>query len=88
MNAENLIKLGLSKTESILYLKLINIGSSDVKTLIKETGFYKANVYDALERLCEKGIISKVIEGNKRVYQIQNPESLVRFIQQKGEEIA
>jgi len=87
MDAENLMKLGLSKTEAILYLKLLKIGASNVKTLIKETGFYKANIYDALERLCEKGIISKVIEDNKRVYQLQNPESLVEFIQQKEEEI-
>ncbi len=87
MNTEDLMKLGLSKTEAVLYLKLLQIGASDVHALIKETGFYKANVYDALERLCEKGIISKIIERNKRIYQLQNPESLVEFVQKKKSEI-
>jgi sugar-specific transcriptional regulator TrmB len=87
MDTENLMKLGLSKTESVLYLKLLKFGASDVQTLIKETGFYKANIYDALERLCEKGIISKIIEGKKRIYQIQKPDSLLEFINKKEEEI-
>lgn len=87
MNTENLMKLGLSKTEAVLYLRLLQIGTSDVQALIKETNFYKANVYDALERLCEKGIISKIIEGNKRVYQLQNPESLIEFVKKKKSEI-
>ena len=87
MNIENLKKLGLSNAEATLYLKLITLGASDVQTLINETGFYKANTYDALERLCEKGIISKVVEGNRRIYQLQKPESLVEFIEKKEEEI-
>jgi len=87
MDVEKLTKLGLSKSEATLYLKLLKLGASDVQTLINETGFYKANTYDSLERLCEKGIISKVIEGNKRIYQLQNPESLMEFVQQKEEKI-
>ena len=87
MDNQDLIKLGLSKTEAVLYLKLLQIGASDVQSLINETGFYKSNIYDALERLCEKGIVSKIIEGNKRVYQLQNPESLVEFVEKKKSEI-
>jgi predicted transcriptional regulator len=87
MNIDDLKKLGLSKIESSLYLRLLNLGASDVQTLVNDTGFYKSNVYDALERLCEKGIISKIIEGNKRIYQLQKPESLIEFIDKKQDEL-
>jgi sugar-specific transcriptional regulator TrmB len=87
MNAKDLEKLGLSGTEASLYLALLKLGASDVQTLIRETGFYKANTYQALERLIEKGIISKVVEGNRRVYQIQNPHSLIEYVEKKKHEI-
>jgi len=87
MKNADLKKIGLSQTEAALYLTLLRIGASDVQKLIEETGFYKANTYDALERMCGKGIISKVIEGRKRVYQLQKPESLIEFIQKKKHEV-
>ena len=87
MNSKDLQTLGLSKTESHLYLALLRLGATDVKTLIRETGYYKANVYQALERLIEKGIISKAIETNKRIYQIQNPDSLIEYIENKKLEL-
>jgi sugar-specific transcriptional regulator TrmB len=87
MNKDDLLKLGLSPAEAVLYLTLLKIGASDVQGLIEETGFYKANTYLALERLCDKGIVSKITERNKRVYQIQSPKSLVGFIDKKKEEL-
>lgn len=87
MDQSQLEELGLSRTEAALYLALIKIGASDVQSLVEATGFYKSNVYDALERLCEKGIISKIIEGNKRVYQFQRPSALLEFVQKKKVEL-
>ena len=87
MNSDELRKLGLSQAEAELYIALLKLGASDVQKLVEETGFYKANTYDALERLCEKGIISKIIEGKKRIYQLQPPESLIEFVQKKKREL-
>lgn len=83
MNVSELQSLGLSMAESKLYLILVRLGASDVSTLIRETGFYKANTYAALERLCEKGIISKIVEGKKRIYHLQNPQALLDFVKRK-----
>lgn len=87
MEINDLKKLGLSQSESVLYLALLKLGSSEVQSLIEETGFYKANIYEALEKLCQKGIVSKVIEKGKRIYQIQKPESLIDFIRMKKSEL-
>src|SRR3989344_3250140 len=87
MDKADLVKLGLSQTEATLYLTLLKIGVSSVQRLIQETGLYKANAYQALERLCNKGILSKVMEGKHRIYQIQDPSSLVEYIDSKKEEL-
>jgi sugar-specific transcriptional regulator TrmB len=87
MEKNDLKKLGLSQSESALYLALLKLGSSEVQSLIEETGFYKANIYEALEKLCQKGIVSKVIENGKRIYQIQKPESLIDFIRKKKSDL-
>lgn len=87
MKIEDLKKLGLSQSEATLYLSLLKLGASEVQPLIEETGFYKANVYQTLERLCEKGIVSKIVENKKRVYQIQKPESIIEFIKKKKDEL-
>jgi len=88
MELSDLENIGLSKTEATLYTALIKLGSSDVQTLVKETKLYKANIYQALERLCDKGIISKITELNKRIYQLQPPKSLIEFVEKKKENIA
>ncbi len=87
MKIEDLQKLGLSNSEAVLYLSLLKLGASEVQPLIEETGFYKANIYQTLERLCEKGIVSKIIKNKKRVYQIQKPESIIEFIKKKKDEL-
>ncbi|MBI5065528.1 hypothetical protein HZA97_04780 [Candidatus Woesearchaeota archaeon] len=87
MQANDLRKIGLSETEAELYLALLKMGASNVQKLVEETGLYKSNTYDALERMCEKGIISKIIEGKTRVYQLQQPASLIEFISKKKSEI-
>jgi len=45
---------------------------------------------DDLKSMAErikKGIISKIIEGKKRIYQLQKPESLIEYIQKKKSEL-
>lgn len=87
MNIDELKKIGLSQSEAALYLLLFKTGACDVKTLIEQSGFYKANTYDALERLCEKGIVSKIVENGKRIYQIQKPETFLELIKKKKLEL-
>ncbi len=87
MDKKSLMDLGLSKAEAELYLALLKLGSSPVQDLVQETGFYKSNIYLALERLCDKGIISKIVERKVRVYQIQDPRSLVDYIDKKKDDL-
>ncbi len=88
MNSSDLQALGLSAAESSLYLSLLRFGPSTVANLIKQTGMYKANIYQSLERLYQKGIVSHHIENAHKIFRIQSPDSLLDFIAQKEENIA
>ncbi len=75
--------LGLTFTESKVYLALLRRGSSPVGRLAKETGIHRRTVYDAVERLIEKGMISYITQNNKRFFEAVNPERLLDILKEK-----
>src|SRR3989338_7633810 len=70
-------KLDISPTASKVYIALLELGKSSADKIAKRAGTYKANAYDALERLMEAGLASSITEGNKKLYLPTNPEKLI-----------
>jgi sugar-specific transcriptional regulator TrmB len=87
MLEENLIKLGFSPSEIRIYLHLIKTGSSYPKKISAETGINRTNVYEALDRLISKGVISFIIKNKLRWFEAKNPDCLISLIGEKEEEI-
>lgn len=87
MNKENLIKLGFNKNEAIVYLSLIKFRQADANLIIKDTKFHKNIVYDNLERLIDKGLVTYVIEERRRVYKIASPNALIQLFEEQKKEI-
>ncbi len=79
-------KFDLSHTASRIYFELVQIGKSSADRIAKKAGTYKPNTYDALERLIEGGLVSYVIENNKRYYIPTNPEKLTDILQENKKE--
>ncbi len=80
LKQENLIKLGLNKNEAKVYLSLIKFGESDANQIIKDTKFHKNIVYDNLDKLINKGLITYISDGKKRIFSISSSEMLVEHI--------
>ena len=80
-------KAGLSKGEARLYLAMIRIGSSSTGSIIKETGLRKSTVYESLNRLLEKGLVSYVIKNNIKFFEAADPDRLVDFIDDRKNEL-
>ena len=59
---------GLTQNEEKVYLKLLEIGSSSAGLLIKKTGMHRAAVYDNIDSLTEKGLVSHVIKANRKYF--------------------
>ena len=51
-------QLGLTKSESKIYLTLLDYGSMLAGKVAEKAGIHRRNVYDALHRLIEKGLVS------------------------------
>ena len=82
---ENLEALGLTKTEARIYIALIDFGSLQAGMISRKTGIHRRSVYDALERLIEKGLVSLMKENEKRYYHAESPERLKDIVEiQRG----
>lgn len=73
--------------ESKVYLALLELGESKVGPLIKSSGISRSKVYDILERLIAKSVVSKVEKNGVTVYQSLPPHSILNIIRKKEEEL-
>ena len=87
MKLENLIGLGFTKNESIVYLSLIKFGKSSAGELIKDTKLHKKLVYENVEKLIDKGLVNYVIENNRKMFILSNPHMIVELFNEKLSEI-
>lgn len=87
MNTKILEEAGLTSTESKVYLALLDLGYSKAGLLTRKSGVHRRNVYDALEMLIQKGLVSYIKENNIRVYSAINPERLNEIIKERENNI-
>jgi sugar-specific transcriptional regulator TrmB len=80
-------EIGLSKNESKVYLALLKLGSETVLEISKKSNVHRANVYDVLGKLIEKGLVSYVVKKGKRLYQATEPDKLLDMLRESKEEI-
>src|SRR3989339_83021 len=87
MIEESLSKLGFSPSEIKIYLHLYRRGSSYANKISSETRINRTNVYEAVERLIAKGVVSYIIKNKVKWFEAKAPESILSLIQVKEEEL-
>ena len=80
-------EFGLTDNEIKLYLKLLELGSATSGQLMKETGFYSKTIYELLDKLTEKGIVSFVIKANTKHFEAENPEKFLDILSEEEKEL-
>jgi len=81
----DLEKLNFSVNESKVYLALLKSGSSMAGKIAKETSLDRTSVYNALQSLLKKGIVSYVIEANRKTFKAENPKKILDYYKEKEE---
>ena len=76
---------GLSKNEALVYLTLLDIGSSTATKISDNCKLHRTNVYDSLERLLKKGLVCYVLKDNTRYFNATDPENILTLMRQKEE---
>tara|TARA_Y100000310_G_scaffold337330_2_gene424144 strand:- start:392 stop:1132 length:741 start_codon:yes stop_codon:yes gene_type:complete len=83
MFKKQLKDLGLTENEVKIYLTLLENGHLHPTKLAEKTGLHRSYLYDALERLVEKGVLNLIILENKRAYQAVDPSALRELFELK-----
>ncbi|MEK6888504.1 MAG: helix-turn-helix domain-containing protein [Nanoarchaeota archaeon] len=84
----DLLKIGLTEGEAKVYIALTELGSSTVGPIVKKSQVSYSNIYDILNRLTEKGIVSFIIKNKTRHFQAAPPSNLIDYLDKKQERIS
>lgn len=83
MDTSILEDLGLTHAEIKVYITLLELGSTSAGHILEKADLHNSVTHRALNSLIEKGLISYILEGKKKVYQATNPENFHDFIEDK-----
>jgi len=83
MYQELLQKIGLSLNESRVYEALLYLGEVNVNKISIKSKVHRRNVYDSLNKLIEKGLVSETFVKGEKLFKPIDPERLMEIIKEK-----
>lgn len=78
--------LNFSEKETAVYLALLELGSAKAIEISKKTDLNRTTVYDLMESLMQKGLISKYKKGSSTFFNALEPERLLTYLDREKEE--
>lgn len=76
-------KIGLSSSESKVYLTLLELKNAPVSVIAKKAHIHRVTCYDILEYLNKKELVTKLKKNNRIYFAANNPEKLNHWIAEK-----
>ena len=87
MNLNLLKQAGLTEGEIKVYLALLELGLSTSGNIIKKSNIAKSIVYQILEKLEKKGLVSHIIKSKTMYFQASSPEKILNYIEEKEKDL-
>lgn len=87
MYETQLQQLGLTEGESKVYEALLNLGPSTVGPIVKKSGIAYSNVYEVLERLIHKGLVSFIMKEKTKHFQAVEPTRIKDYLDKQEAEL-
>ena len=87
MDTSALKTIGLSAGEIKVYNAVLELGISSLQKIHDKVGIDRRNIYDILNKLIEKGLISYTIEKGKKTFQITHPKKNLKKQEEKKQTI-
>jgi sugar-specific transcriptional regulator TrmB len=85
---EILRKIGLTRGESDVYITLLKIGNTTSGALINKSGVSRSKVYEVLERLKKKGLVTEMIKQNTKYFEATSPTRITDYIKSQQQDLA
>jgi sugar-specific transcriptional regulator TrmB len=80
MLEKDLESFGLTTGEAKAYLALMTLGPSTVGPIAKKSSISYSKIYEVLQRLIEKGLVSSTTKEKTRHYQAVPPSRIIEFL--------
>ncbi len=87
MDTSILEEIGLTNSEIKVYLALLELGQATRTPIYKKSGIASSKVYETLEKLISKGLVSFILENNVRMYRAASPYRIEDYLNEKKERI-
>lgn len=84
---DTLENLGLDKKEVEIYLELIKKDNVTVSELSKNIKIDRTTIYDVIQRLMNKGIVSTIKINKSNHYKALRPKKMLKFFEEKHIEL-
>ncbi len=87
MFEQTLAIAGLSPNEAKIYEALLGTEKANISTIAIKAKVHRRNVYDCINKLVEKGLVSQVVVKNEKYFKASNPKQLLELIKDKEDAI-
>ncbi len=87
MDIRPLKEAGLTEGEIKVYLSLLELGSTTTGPIIEESGVARSIIYNILDRLMDKGLVSCITKEKTKYFQAAQPNKILEYIDEKESRI-
>lgn len=83
MRLSALSSIGLTKSEIKVYEALLKLGQSTAGPIVDESKVTRSKIYDILERLKHKGLVSSITKSSTKYFHAADPTAILDYIDEK-----
>ncbi len=80
---KSLLGIGFSQKEAAVYLALLELGKRTVTPIARKAGINRTTVYDILDSLSAKGLVSISGKQPLQEYVAESPDKIIRLLEDK-----
>ncbi len=83
MRLDILKDIGLTDGEIKVYTALLGLGETTTGPIVDNSGVSVSKVYNILNRLGQKGLVSHIMKGGTKYFKAADPKRLIDFFEEK-----
>jgi HTH-type transcriptional regulator, sugar sensing transcriptional regulator len=87
IKTELLEEIGLTKSEIKVYLALLELGSSTTGPIVDKSKATSSKIYEILDRLMQKGLVSYVIKSGTKYFEAADPSRILDYLKEKKDKL-
>ncbi len=80
-------EIGLTQNEIKTYMALLDLGESKTGNILKKSGLNSGKIYEILDSLQKKGLISYIVKSGIKYFSPADPKKVLEYLEEKKEKI-